>query len=555
MTLVMALIVVVVGGVGVASVYRSGLRALEFREISDQARFAQVRFKIQVQEWKNILLRGIDPGDFEKYRGRFEKEQNTIQVALQKLQEIELIRKDPSLVADIENLRKRHEALGQQYSLALRVYPERGAVGVDRLVRGIDRQPTKHFDRIVERVLEREEEEIAESIEYAVYFVVAVLVFGLGLSVFFGWAVIRSINRPMRRLVEIIESLGEGDFTVNTAGLGAGGDEIADLARAEKRMMDKVGDLILSARTAALAGSESADDISEFAGRLKDNAAQLAATAEENSASVEEMHATLSTVSESIAGAGEVVREVESSVGRLKKFAAEFKRETADLQNLSLGASERAEKTDLLIGEITVAMNTITEGIERITEILAMIDEISERTNLLSLNASIEAARAGDAGRGFAVVAGEISRLAETTADHTRSIKEVAGQVGDHTRQAGQNVRESVEVFRQVAGGVREIASKVAGLQNFSDQQTGNMAAVSERMQGFADRFQGIETASAEQKATATEIMRATQAVTESSQQLAESADRLGELSAGLKVNADHLRETMGVFRLARGQT
>ena len=549
----MSLAVALVGGVGIGFVFQAGREARDFRQLSDLARLSQVEFKTQVQEWKNILLRGGNPKDFEKYSKQFQERSDSIQANLRTLMAHEIIQRDPTLVAEIENLRKRHEALGLQYQFALNGYEEKGPFAVDRIVRGIDREPTKKFDVVLRRVTEREQEEANASLRGTIYFVSAALVLGVALCIGLGLLVVRSINRPLSRTIEIVDALSDGDFTVYLGGITSGRDEIADLARAQERMVQRVGDLIQTARKAAVAGAGSAKSMHELATGLQQNSSEMSATAEENSASIEEMTASMSSVAKSIGGAAVTVGEVETAVSALAGYARRFHDETRDLMNLSGIAEERAARSDHAISEITEAMNTITGGIQRITEILAMIDEISERTNLLSLNASIEAARAGDAGRGFAVVASEISRLAETTANHTRSIKEVAGEVSEFTDRSSRNIQASVGEFRRISEGVREIGVKVAGMQGFTDEQTRNVSLVSASVHGLGDRFREIEAASTEQKSTTGEIMNATQAVTESATTLTESADRLGNLAGELAAGADHLLKTMSVFKL-RGE-
>ena len=117
------------------------------------ARAAQVHLKKQVQEWKNILLRGADPAEFTRYRAAFDEEERQVQKELRELSE--LLQKTQVATAQVEEVRKSHELLGVQYRNALQEYRSEtssSALAVDKKVRGIDRAPTDEMDAIVDQI-------------------------------------------------------------------------------------------------------------------------------------------------------------------------------------------------------------------------------------------------------------------------------------------------------------------------------------------------------------------------------------------------------------------
>lgn len=349
---------------------------------------------------------------------------------------------------------------------------------------------------------------------------IILVVAGVLLAVAGGVFIARAITVPLRTAVSKANAIGAGDLTV---------DIQADSA-------DETGQLLatLRAMAANLRGimakvADTSDQVAAASNQLHSTSEQIATGAEE-----------VASQAGTVATAGEEMSATSSDIAQNCQHAAEGARRA------SLTAQNGAvvvEKTVAVMGQIAEkvqetarTVETLGERSDQIGAIIGTIEDIADQTNLLALNAAIEAARAGEQGRGFAVVADEVRALAERTTRATREIGEMIKAIQSQTRGAVAAMEEGVE---QVKAGTAEAAKSGKALQEILEQ-----------INDVAMQIHQVATAAEEQTATTSEISSNMVQITEVVQQTSQGAHESAQAAARLSNNADELQRLVRQFSI-----
>jgi methyl-accepting chemotaxis protein len=435
-------------------------RSVTLTEAVDTARSSQVEFKIQVQEWKNILLRGNDPENLKRYSAAFVKTGQQVQAELRKLDGVlgKLQLRTPLVGEAI----KMHEELGVNYLAALKQYdpanPD-GARLVDGLVKGMDRAPTKKIDDIVVFIGEQSRRLAAEmevdnqaahrsaSISLLVM-LLATLALG---SVLVTW-LIRGITRPLKQAIGIAKTVAAGDLRQSMDGEETmRRDEVGELLAALRQMSGNLAGIVGRVRagtdTIATASAEIATGNLDLSSRTEQQASSL----EETASSMVELTST--------------VRQNNENAGQARELAHT--------------ASQVAERGGATVSEVVATMGAINESSRKIVDIIGVIDGIAFQTNILALNAAVEAARAGEQGRGFAVVASEVRNLAQRSAAAAREIKELIGTSVERVEAGSRLVGQAGVTMSEVVASVERVNAIIGEIALASGEQRDGIEQIS----------------------------------------------------------------------------
>jgi methyl-accepting chemotaxis protein len=418
----------------------------------DSARTAQVAFKKQVQEWKDTLLRGFDQKDFDRYFGNFSKQEAEVQKELSNLKTLML--RQQLAVKEVDNLLKAHADLGAKYREALKSFePDRtdSYRVVDRAVRGIDREATDAMDALVAAIEKKATENFDEAKETsaAAYAFARNVMIGLALAALaFGgllaYFTSRHITRATGQLAETVEKVAAGDYEARSR--VKSGDELEALSTAFDTMLDERVATLAKKEKDSEALNNSIIDILRSVAKAAQGDLTIQAPVREDitGALSDAINSMSSSTAKTLAGVNNVSNEVRSASQQGRDTVLQTARGMNDIRGTIQETGKRIKR--------------LGERSQEITGIVKLIDDISERTSVLALNANMQAAMAGDAGRGFRVVADEVQRLAERSKQATDQIGKLVTTIQTETNDTIATMDRAIGEV--VKGG--ELAEKAA---------------------------------------------------------------------------------------------
>ena len=342
----------------------------------------------------------------------------------------------------------------------------------------------------------------------------------LGVFLLAAWFTRNTVVMPLHAISRKITEIATGkDFTA-TLDIKQR-DEIGEIAQSFNRLVEQIRHM---ARALDGAAGELGGAVDTLSGVVRDNHGSIERQLADTDA-IQRMIQSLANQVNDIAGqAGDAAQAARDSV----QASAEGRRVVAD-SRVSIGAlSEEVVATATVVGKLE-------EDAHQVSEVLERIRVIAEQTNLLALNAAIEAARAGEAGRGFAVVADEVRKLATTAGDATTEIDRIIGHLGEVTAIAAQAMRDSQDTATRSVGQAQEAETRLRQIEAAAEGIDGRNSAIGDLTQTHQQHVGAIQSA-------VENVGMAAQTVKDKSLTLESSAERLGQLAGGLRQLIGQLR-------------
>ena len=345
-------------------------------------------------------------------------------------------------------------------------------------------------------------------------------VLALAFGLIAAWAITRQIIIPLNQTLKVAERVASGDLSHNLD--SARQDELGQLQRAMQSMTVGLRELI--------------GGISDGVTQIASAAEQLSAVTEQTSAGVNSQKVETDQVATAMNEMAATVQEVARNAEEASEAAVAADQQAREGDKVVGEAIAQIERLASEVGNSTVAMGDLKRESDKIGSVLDVIKSVAQQTNLLALNAAIEAARAGEAGRGFAVVADEVRSLALRTQKSTEEIEELIVGLQSGTQQVAtilDNSRDltdsSVELTRRAGSALASITRTVSTIQAMNSQ---------------------IATAAEQQSAVAEEINRSVLNVRDVSEQTSSASEETAASSAELARLGIYLQTLVGRFRI-----
>jgi len=493
----------------------------------------EIAFLKEVKLAKDVWLRGHNEDARIKYRKEFvEQQQHFVEhqravhaglARLAKGHEEEF----NAFVTVLDAVLEEHDSVTQRYLAQIDAH--RDAATSDAAVKGMDRELTNQVvelrDALVSFVENKGQEKMdAMEASYASKRLMVWIwaVFSISLIVTGALLILRQIMRQLggdpKEVAEVVNRMATGDFSQQPAKLPVAGSLLANAYHMQSRLRDTIS----SVKNQSIQVGEMAHVLATSANQISENVNHESDAVSSMAAAIEE----LSVSTTHISGQGESAKRIANSSRTNAEAGAQVVNKTVN------GLLSSAQEIQAASAEVS----RLGEDASRISDVVKVIKEIADQTNLLALNAAIEAARAGEQGRGFAVVADEVRKLAERTAGATSEINEMSSKIGQVAGHALSGMDKVVKTTQQGVGDAETAQTSIKNIQT-------NFGEVS----GVID---DIALALGEQNAAATELAKSTERVSQMSEENSGSAQNLLKLANELEAKAREVRNSVEVFRV-----
>ena len=346
----------------------------------------------------------------------------------------------------------------------------------------------------------------------------------------------RRLMRPLVKVSTIIEDVANGNIEADFSVVKESNDEIGLIIEKMKELTQSLGSIVGKIRN-------SSDTMSSNSYELNDTSSQTIAANNEISKAVEDvaegstgMAASISKINENLLEMSNETKDINASVDEIKNQTVAVQDSSKIMNDKIKSMQDSSHKMDEGISAISKRIETVNTTVDKVSNIVSVIEEISSETNLLSLNASIEAARAGDAGKGFAVVAQEIRVLSDNTNTELENIKQIISSLVEECRYCVQASGTIVEDNAKQKEEIKAVLDEFGSL----DEQIQKTAEKADEIEELVTAMIELNDDITKSSNSLTDVSAANAAATE---EMNANIEELNAMMHGVSEMAEHMND------------
>lgn len=358
----------------------------------------------------------------------------------------------------------------------------------------------------------------------------------------------RRLMRPLVKVSTIIEEIANGDINADFGMVKETNDEIGLIIEKMKELTQSLGNIVGKIRN-------SSDTMSANSYELNDTSSQTLAANNEISKAVEDvaegstgMAASISKINENLLEMSNETKDINESVNEIRNQTVAVQDSSKIMNDKIKSMQNSSQKMDEGISAISKRIETVNTTVDKVSNIVSVIEEISSETNLLSLNASIEAARAGDAGKGFAVVAQEIRVLSDNTNTELENIKQIISSLVEECRYCVQASGTIVEDNAKQKEEIKAVLDEFSAL----DEQIQKTAEKADEIEELVTAMIELNDDITKSSNSLTDVSAANAAATEEMnaniEELNAMMNGVSEMAGNMNDESDGLKEALSFF-------
>ncbi len=382
------------------------------------------------------------------------------------------------------------------------------------------------------------------------------LAMGVILAVSLSLVLHTMVVRPVRRIVTRLQDIAQGDADLTQKLEAATRDEIGDFSRLFNTFVDTIRSLAVtikeSVRKSVQTGLEVAEktddafkateNISGGLSRIKDGFQGLASDIEDSTTAIEQILGNIDELQNTAQNQASAVTQSSASIEEMVSSIRSISDTANKKTELATDVQGRTEEGSNRIGQTNAMVQEIGADVEKMSEIVNVINSITNQTNLLAMNAAIEAAHAGESGKGFAVVAEEIRNLAESTKENSRTIKETLKDVVERIKLLEDSSNHTAGAFEEIKTGVQDVHASFQEIsQAMNEMQSG--------AQNINEAMQSLTSISLEVKEGTGEMQTGARTINNSMQNVRSVTSDVGEHIAQIEEEGNAIARAMDAIK------